>query len=39
MPLDIMDKYLGNVPHAFHKVFGNGDVNSPKDVKMKEHQR
>jgi hypothetical protein len=39
VPLDIMDKYLVNVPHEFHKVFGNGDVNSPKDVKMKEHQR
>ncbi len=39
VPLDIMDKYLVNVPHEFHKVFGNGDLNSPKDVKMKEHQR
>lgn len=39
VPLDIMDKYLVNVPHEIHKVFGNGDLNSPKDVKMKEHQR
>jgi hypothetical protein len=39
VPLDIMDKYLVNVPHEFHKVFGNGDLNSPRDVKMKEHQR
>ncbi len=39
VPLDNMDKYLVNVPHEFHKVFGNGDLNSPKDVKMKEHQR
>jgi hypothetical protein len=39
VPLDIMAKYLVNVPHEFHKVFGNGDLNSPKDVKMKEHQR
>ena len=39
VPLDIMDKYLVNVPHEFYKVFGNGDLNSPKDVKMKEHQR
>lgn len=38
-PLDIMDKYLVNVPHEFHKVFGNGDLNSPQGVKMKEHQR
>lgn len=39
VPLDIMDKYLVNVPHEFYKVFGNGDLNSPKDVKMKEHRR
>lgn len=39
VPLDIMDKYLVNVPHEFYKVFGNGDLNSPKDVTMKEHQR
>ncbi len=39
VPLDILDKYLINVPHEFHKVFGTGDLNSPKDVRMKEHQR
>lgn len=39
VPLDILDKYLINTPHEFHKVFGAGDLNSPKDVKMKEHQR
>ncbi|MES2951201.1 MAG: hypothetical protein V4858_21925 [Pseudomonadota bacterium] len=39
VPLDIMDKYLVNVPHEFHTVSSNGDLNSPKDVKMKEHQR
>ncbi len=39
MPLDILDKYLINTPHEFHKVFGTGDLNSPKDVRMIEHQR
>lgn len=39
VPLDILDKYLINIPHEFHKVFGTGDLHSPKDVKMKEHQR
>ena len=39
VPLDVLDKYLVNVPHEFHKVFDNGDLNSPKGVKMKEHQR
>lgn len=39
VPLDIMNKYLINIPHEFHKVAGTGDLNSPRDVKMKEHQR
>ena len=39
VPMDIMDKYLINTPHEFHKVASTGDLNSPKDVKMKEHQR
>ena len=39
VPLDILDKYLINIPHEFHKVYGTGDLNSPKDVRMKEHQR
>lgn len=39
VPLDILNKYLINTPHEFHKVFGTGDLNSPKDVRMKEHQR
>lgn len=39
VPLDIMNKYLINTPHEFHKVSGTGDLNSPKGVKMKEHQR
>ena len=39
VPLDILAKYLINTPHEFHKVASTGDLNSPKDVKMKEHQR
>ena len=38
-PMDVLDKYLINVPHDFHKVYGTGDLYSPKKVKMKEHQR
>ena len=38
-PLDILDKYLVNIPHVFHKVYGTGDMFSPKGVRMKEHQR
>jgi len=38
-PLDILDKYLINIPHEFYKVYGTGDLHSPKNVKMKENQR
>ena len=38
-PLDILDKYLVNIPHEFYKVYGTGDLYSPKGIKMKEHQR
>lgn len=38
-PLELMDKYLVNVPHEFFKVYGTGDVYSPKNATMKEHQR
>jgi outer membrane protein OmpA-like peptidoglycan-associated protein len=38
-PIDVMDKYLVNIPHEFHKVYGTGDLYSPKGVKMKEHER
>jgi len=36
---EILDKYLVNVPHESFKVYGTGDVYSPKNVTMKEHQR
>lgn len=38
-PKEIIDKYLINIPHEFFKVYGTGDVYSPKNVAMKEHQR
>jgi outer membrane protein OmpA-like peptidoglycan-associated protein len=38
-PVDVMDKYLVNIPHQFFKVYGIGDMYSPKNVTMKEHER
>lgn len=38
-PLEIMDQYLVNLEHEYVKIYGTGDVYSPRDVSMKEHQR
>ena len=38
-PKEVVDKYLVNIPHEFFKVYGTGDIYSPKNVTMKEHQR
>ncbi len=38
-PLEILDKYLVNLPHEYVKMYGTGDVYSPRDVTMKEHER
>lgn len=38
-PIDVLDKYLVNVPHEFHQAYGTGDLYSPKGVTMKEHER
>jgi outer membrane protein OmpA-like peptidoglycan-associated protein len=38
-PIEILDQYLVNIPHDVYKVYGTGDVYSPKNVTMKEHQR
>ncbi|MBE0426121.1 MAG: hypothetical protein IBX72_05690 [Nitrospirae bacterium] len=38
-PMEIIDKYLVNIPHEFYKVYGVGDVYSPKNVSMKEHHK
>jgi len=38
-PQPIIDQYLVNVPHQFFKVYGIGDVYSPKNVTLQEDQR
>ena len=38
-PIDIIDHYLVKIPHKFYKVYGTGDMYSPKDVSMKIHNR
>jgi len=38
-PQPIIDQYLVNVPHQFFKVYGLGDVYSPKNVTLQEDQR
>ncbi|MDI6800935.1 MAG: hypothetical protein QMD01_02600 [Thermodesulfovibrionales bacterium] len=38
-PMEIIDKYLVNNQHEFFKVYGIGDVYSPQNITMKEHQR
>ncbi|HCY86261.1 MAG TPA: hypothetical protein DHV36_14095, partial [Desulfobacteraceae bacterium] len=31
-PVPIIDQYLVNVPHSYHKVYGTGEAYSPKDA-------
>jgi hypothetical protein len=38
-PEPIIDQYLVNVPHQFFKVYGIGDMYSPKHVSLQEDQR
>ena len=38
-PEPVIDQYLVNVPHQFFKVYGLGDVYSPKDASMTVEQR
>lgn len=38
-PKEIIDKYLVNIPHEFFRVYGVGDMYSPKNVSMKEHEK
>lgn len=38
-PVSYIDKYLLNVPHEIYRVYGTGDLYSPKDVPAKEHLR
>ena len=38
-PKNPVDKYLVNAPHEYYKVYGTGDLYSPKGVSKKEHDR
>lgn len=38
-PQGLIDKYLVNTPHEYYKVYGTGDLYSPKGVSKKEHAR
>uniref|UniRef100_A0A7V6CEE0 OmpA-like domain-containing protein n=1 Tax=Thermodesulfobacterium geofontis TaxID=1295609 RepID=A0A7V6CEE0_9BACT len=38
-PVEIIKKYLVNIPHEIFSVYGIGDFYSPKNVPMKEHER
>ncbi len=38
-PQEPIDKYLVNTPHEYYKVYGTGDLYSPKGISKKEHGR
>jgi hypothetical protein len=38
-PLPLIGKYLVNVPHEIYKVFGTGDLYSPRDIPLEKHQQ
>ena len=38
-PVPIINQYLVNLPHEFHKVTGLGDAYSPKDASLQVDQR
>ncbi|MEW6118133.1 MAG: hypothetical protein AB1553_14735 [Nitrospirota bacterium] len=38
-PVDVLDKYLVNIPHEFYKVYGTGDMYSPKEADAKTYER
>ena len=38
-PQGPIDKYLVNTPHEYYKVYGTGDLYSPKGISKKEHER
>ena len=35
----VIDKYLVNIPHEYYKVYGSGDMYSPKGVSKQERER
>jgi len=38
-PKVVIDKYLINIPHEYFKVYGSGDMYSPKGVSRQERER
>jgi dihydroxyacetone kinase DhaKLM complex PTS-EIIA-like component DhaM len=38
-PLPLIGKYLVNIPHKIYKVFGTGDLYSPRNIPLKKHQK
>jgi hypothetical protein len=38
-PLQLIEKYLVNIPHEIYKVFGTGDLYSPRDIPPDKHQK
>lgn len=38
-PLPVIGKYLVNVPHEIFKVYGTGDIYSPKNIPSRQHQK
>ena len=38
-PLELIEKYLVNIPHEIYKVFGTGDLYSPRDIPLTKHQK
>jgi outer membrane protein OmpA-like peptidoglycan-associated protein len=38
-PRPLIEKYLVNVPHEFYKVFGIGDLYSPRDIPRTKHKQ
>jgi len=38
-PVPIIDQYLVNVPHQYHKITGIGDAYAPKDASLSVEQR
>ena len=38
-PKAAIDKYLVNIPHEYYKVYGSGDMYSPKGVSRQERER
>lgn len=37
-PVETIGKYLVNAPHEFFKVYGTGDMYSPKNITKKKHE-